>query len=87
MKVKTFEVQDYYNNLNFSQRIVVPAKEANYRGSLRFDLQKDLLYKPVTKLNVCLRDEKGRFVSYKSLTKGLLILKAEIDSLPNCNWK
>lgn len=87
MKVKTFEVQDYYNNLNFSQRIVLPVKEANYKGSLRFDLQNDALYKPVTKLNVCLRDEKGRFVSYKSLTKGLLTLKAEIESLPNCNWK
>lgn len=87
MKVKTFEVQDYYNNLKFAQRIVVPAKEANYRGSLRFDLIDDHLFKRVSKMNVCLRDERGRFVSYKSLTKGLLILKAEIDSLPNCSWK
>lgn len=84
MTVKTLEINDYFANGNKADRIVMNPKDANYRKSMA--LEDDTIFKPVTKMNVILRDEKGKFVSYKDLQKGLLLLKNEITNLPNCNW-
>lgn len=85
MTVKILEVNDYFIDGEKANRIIMSPKDANYRGSL--NVNGGDVFKPVTKLNVILRDEKGRFVSYKGLKKGLLILKSEIEKLPNCNWE